>query len=64
MRKSTQMLGFDTRDKGKWFRSTIDKVKQSVPRAGLLVFDKHSVNASPCPASSRLTPRSPFLYLR
>lgn len=49
------MLGFDTRDKGKRFRITMNKIKQFVQRDGLLVFDGHSVNvlAWPCLASSQ-----------
>lgn len=66
MRMSMQILDFDTRDKGRCFRTTKNEASQSVPRAGLLVFDGQSVNALPCLASSRLAlpPRSPFLYLR
>lgn len=54
MRTSMQILDFDTRDKGKCFRTTKDEANQSVPRAGLLVFDGQSVNALPCLASPRL----------
>lgn len=62
MRTRSQILYFDTRDKGKCFRNTKGDVQQAVPRAALLVFDGQSVNASPCLASP--PPRSPFLYLR
>lgn len=54
MRTNMQILDFDTRDKGKCFRTTKDEANQSVPRAGLLVFDGQPVNASPCLASPRL----------
>lgn len=50
-----QKLDFDTRDKGKCFRATVDETWQSVSRATLLVFDGQPVGQClPLPCSRRL----------
>ena len=66
MRTSMKILNFDTRDKGKCFRATTNQAKQSVPRAGLLVFDGHTVHALPRLASlppSITVPLSPVIAM-